>query len=438
MRSRIFEKLLAVFLVSVLAVSCVTNPVTGKSQFSLVTEEQEIQLGAQAYGPMLQQSNGPVSDPELQDYIQNVGAGLARVSHRANLDYQFRVVNANYFNAFALPGGKICITRGLLAQMKSEDQAAGVIGHEVGHVTARHGAQSMTRAMGTQLLLGAGAMVMEAKEVGGRDLILAGAGMGAQLVLLRYSRDQERESDELGMQYMAKAGYNPRGFVESMEILKTAHEKEPSKLEALFQSHPVTGERIDTGRQRAAQLYASESARPAKTTAFNLKTKRLKDEIPAFKVADEGEKAMAQKDYRTAVSKFMEASRLAPRQAILPAYEALARLRMKDYSESKRAAREAIRRDAGLFHGHYAAGLSSFATQEWQESIGSLTEAEKLTGPDTATSYFIGRSYEALGDQQNAARRYQFVIQNGEDGEETRYAYRRLQEWGALPQQQQR
>ncbi|MCG3191261.1 MAG: Beta-barrel assembly-enhancing protease [Thermoanaerobaculia bacterium] len=432
MKKLILQMVIGAVVSSAFLISCVTNPVTGKSEFSLISEEEEKSLGAQSYGPMIQQSNGTVTDPPLQAFVQRVGGDLSKASHRPALDYQFTVVNANYFNAFALPGGKVCITRGLLAQMTTEDQMAGVLGHEIGHVTARHGAASVTRGILAQTVLTAGAVAMEAGETKNRNLYLAAAGIGGQLILMRYSRDQERQSDELGMAYMAKAGYNPKGFVESMEILKTAHDKEPSKLEALFQSHPITSERIDTGRQRAANLYPSESARPIRTKEFEGSLKNLKAEIPAFKVADEGEKALTNKDYRTAVSKFMEASRMAPRQAILPAKEAVARLLAEDFQMARTAAAQAIEKDRGLHLGLLVSGIASAKLGSWRDAARDLELAEKAGGPSVASSFFLGRAYEESGSRDRAAERYKWVVENGPDGQETRYARQRLVEWGAL------
>ncbi|HSB36164.1 MAG TPA: M48 family metallopeptidase, partial [Thermoanaerobaculia bacterium] len=335
----------------VLAVaSCATNPVTGKKQLILVSEEQELAIGAQQYAPSIQQSYGKANDAALQTYVQRVGAGLAAVSHRPQLPYEFTVVNANYLNAFALPGGKICVTRGLLSKMTTEDQLAGVLGHEIGHVTARHGAQGMTRSMITQGLLAVGTIALAATETRGAEMIVQAAGIGAQLVLLRYSRDQERQSDELGMEYMSRAGYNPAGFVESMRLLADAHAREPSKLEAMFQSHPLTSERIATAEARAKESYTPLLSRPVKSSEFVRAAERIKAEVPAFRRADEGEKLLQEKRPRESAVAFAEAGRLAPDEAILPALEALARLSAEDPAAARESARRAVRLDGGLFH----------------------------------------------------------------------------------------
>lgn len=432
MRTPASRRLAAALLAAVVGAACVTNPVTGRSELSFLGEEEEKQLGARAYGPMIQESYGAASDPELQRYVDGVGQALARASHRPALPYEFRVVNASYDNAFALPGGKVCLTRGLLARMTTEDQLAGVLGHEVGHVTARHGAQKYTSQVLLGGLLGIGAVVLESEEVNEAPLIMAAAGIGGQLLLLRYSRDDERQSDELGMEYMARAGYNPKGFVESMEILQGAREREPSKLEAMLQSHPLTSERIETARQRAAEKYPDRLGAPYRVDAFRAATRRLKAEAPAFALMDEGEKLLARKEARLAAAKFDEGARLAPRQAILPALKAVALVEAKEYRSAREAAREAERRDPTLFHGRLAGGLAAYALSDWRDAVAELEAAEASAGAQLLTTYLLGRSWEALGEREKAVEKYRLVAGSGATGEQADDARRRLKAWGVV------
>ena len=435
MKPSVARRVAAAVLAAALAAACVTNPVTGKSELSLMGEEEEKALGARAFGPMIKESYGAASDPPLQRWVDGVGQALAKASHRPALPYEFRVVNANYDNAFALPGGKVCITRGLLSRMTTEDQLAGVLGHEVGHVAARHGAQHYTSQALIGGLLGVGAVLLESEEVKGAPLILAAAGIGGQLLLLRYSRDDERQSDELGMEYMARAGYNPKGFVESMEILRAGHEREPSKFEAMFQSHPLTSERIETARRRAAAKYPDRLGAPYRVEAFAAATRQLKAEAPAFALLDEGEKLLAKKDARGAAAKLDEGARLAPRQAILPALKAIALLEAKEYRSARDAAREAARRDPSLFHARLGGGVAAYRLEEWRDAVSELEAAEKAVGPQLVTSYFLGRSFEALGDRERAIEKYRLVAASGATGEQADYAKRRLLEWGIVSPQ---
>lgn len=184
--------------------ACAVNPATGERQLSFVSEAREIEMGRE-YDRQIVAEMGLYPDPELQAYVQALGSRLAAKSERPDLPWTFRVVDDPVVNAFALPGGFIYVTRGILAHLDSEAELAAVLGHEIGHVTARHSVNQMSRSMLAQLGLGAAAVfsptVAEYSQV-------AGAALG--LLFLKYGRDDERQSDDLGLRYMRAAGYDPR------------------------------------------------------------------------------------------------------------------------------------------------------------------------------------------------------------------------------------
>ena len=196
---------------------CGVNPVTGKKEIQFISEPQEIKLGEQNYAPMRQSEGGELNVmPEMSAYVNEVGQKLAAVADR-KLPYEFVVLNNSVPNAWALPGGKIAVNRGLLTELKNESELAAVLGHEIVHAAARHGAKAQER--GTLLQAGLAAAQIGA-AVGGVDssvasLVVGGAGVGAQLIQTKYGRDQELESDEYGMKYMKLAGYDPAGAVYS-------------------------------------------------------------------------------------------------------------------------------------------------------------------------------------------------------------------------------
>src|SRR3989338_2073503 len=175
---------------------CATNPVTGEAELAFISEEQEISMGKQYYGPTIQSFDGIYPDQGAQKYINDVGQKLAHLGHRPNLNYEFKIVNTSQVNAFALPGGKICITRGLLTQMNHESQLAAVLGHEIGHVTARHAVRAMSRQMIWGGLFNFGAIVLETKNVENRQAMLALGSVGLQAGLAKYGWDQVIENDE--------------------------------------------------------------------------------------------------------------------------------------------------------------------------------------------------------------------------------------------------
>jgi predicted Zn-dependent protease len=196
------------------AATCSINPATGKRQLDLIGEEQEIQMGLQADKSIVAEM-GLYENEELGRFVSDVAERLAAKSERPDLDWNFRVVDDPVVNAFALPGGYIYVTRGILAHFLNEAEMAGVLGHEIGHVTARHGVSQMSKAQLAQIGFGLGSILApeRAQAFGG----LAQAGMG--LLFLKYGRDDERQADELGLRYMVREGYDPRPMKQVFEML---------------------------------------------------------------------------------------------------------------------------------------------------------------------------------------------------------------------------
>ena len=206
----------------------VAMPLTGCG-VKMMSWQEEVQLGEEAAPQFLEQSGGELPDKAVVAYVNAMGQQLARAAEletpdpsRPPLDWEFYVLDSQVINAFALPGGKVFISRGLMQEMTNEAQLAGVIGHEIGHVTARHGNERMTQALGVQVLVAA---IMIGSDLADSELggyIGLGTAAGGQLFLLKYSRENELEADTLGVQYMARVGYNPVGQVQVMEILRKA------------------------------------------------------------------------------------------------------------------------------------------------------------------------------------------------------------------------
>src|SRR3989442_5154230 len=200
-------------LVSAVALGCAVNPATGSRQLMLVSESQEISMGRD-YDKEVVASIGLYPDSALQRWIQQFGARLAATSERPNLPWSFRVVDDPVVNAFALPGGFIYVTRGILADLNSEAELAGVVGHEIGHVTARHSASQMTKQQLAQVGLVVGTI---ASPEFGRYSGLAGQALG--VLFLKYSRDNERQADDLGLRYMRRVNFDPREMPHVFEML---------------------------------------------------------------------------------------------------------------------------------------------------------------------------------------------------------------------------
>ncbi len=235
---------------------CARNPVTGDLQLALISEQQEIQMGQES-AVQVEQSMGLVDDPALQAYVQDLGRRLAASSERPHLPWSFAVVDDPTPNAFALPGGYIFVTRGLMSLMGTEAQLATVLGHEIGHVTARHHVSQLTRTQLASLGVGIGGALFPNLET------LTGlAGAGLQLVFLRHSRDAERQADELGFRYSLENGFDVREMALVFESLQRVGDRaNQSAIPSWLLTHPEPGDRIATVRQRVAATTLPPSLR---------------------------------------------------------------------------------------------------------------------------------------------------------------------------------
>jgi len=241
-------KRLVVFSLLVSLFACARNPVTGERELVLISESQEIAMGADS-DPQILAEFGRVPNEPLQSYLGSTGGKLAAVSHRPELEWHFTVVDSPVVNAFAVPGGYIYFTRGILAYFNTEAEMAGVMGHEIAHVTARHSVRQLSRVQLAQLGLAAGSILSPTfGQFGGA----AETALG--LLFLRHSRDAERESDRIGVEYVARAGYDPREVSRFFEVLLRLSEAgDRQTLPGWLSTHPDPGERVETTRALAEE-----------------------------------------------------------------------------------------------------------------------------------------------------------------------------------------
>jgi predicted Zn-dependent protease len=240
-----------------LGAACATNPVTGEREFSLMSEQQEIAIGREA-DQEIRREMGIYSDRELQQYVSGIGVRLAALSERPGLPWQFAVVDSPVINAFALPGGFIYLTRGILPFLDDEAELAGVLGHEIGHVTARHSAQQYSRATGAQLGVLLGTIFVPATRPFGQ---LAESGLG--LLFLKYGREDEIQADSLGVRYAGRAGYDPSGVAGMLTTLDRIGDQsgDSGRVPNWLATHPAPEDRVRQVQQ------AVETARAGQTGA---------------------------------------------------------------------------------------------------------------------------------------------------------------------------
>jgi predicted Zn-dependent protease len=218
--------------------SCAVNPVTGKKQIVLMSESQEIAMGAAADPEILAQY-GRYEDKILQDFITQKGNEMAAISHRPDLKYEFKIVDSEVLNAFAVPGGYVYFTRGIMAHFNNEAEFAGVLGHEIGHITARHSVSQQSKAILGQVGL-IGSMILVPQVAEFAEPLSEGLG----LLFLKFGRDAERQSDELGVEYSSKIGYDAKemaGFFNTLE--RQSSGSESAELPDFLSTHPNPGDR---------------------------------------------------------------------------------------------------------------------------------------------------------------------------------------------------
>ena len=249
---------------------CATNPVTGKQDLVLMSEQKEIQLGNRAHQEIMQQYR-PYNDPELQSYVEDIVRELSSSSHRNHLEFHVTVLDSPQVNAFALPGGYLYITRGIMAYMNSEAELAGVLAHEIGHITARHGVRQHSLGTVTDLL-GAGINILTGSRIASQA-----ADVGGLVWMRGYGRKQELEADRLGAEYLARTGYDPEEMINVVGLLKSQEDFEtklakkegrmPNVYHGIFSTHPANDKRLQEV-VRAADKYRTTTARKTKRETF--------------------------------------------------------------------------------------------------------------------------------------------------------------------------
>lgn len=267
MNKKIIIALTSGLLSASIFTGCSVNPVSGKKDFVLMSEQQEVSLGTGLNKEIIKQYK-PYNNPALQAYVNNLGQQLAQRSHRNNIRYHFMVVDDPSVNAFALPGGYIYISRGLMAYLNSEAELAGVLGHEIGHVTARHSARQHSRETVSSLLVS-----VIGNKYGGKDLL--NTVMTASV--RGFGRDHELQADRLGAEYLARVGYQPQNMIDVVGVLKDQEEfskylarsegKQPPSYHGLYSTHPSNDKRLQEVI-KAADRFPSAGTRGENRSAY--------------------------------------------------------------------------------------------------------------------------------------------------------------------------
>lgn len=413
---------LVVLLPVVLVSACVQNPVTGKRDFLLVPESWELQVGKQQYLPLRQSQGGDyVVDPGVETYVRKVGQRLAAKSDR-KLPYEFNVINSSVPNAWALPGGKISINRGLLIALKSEAELAAVLSHEIVHAAAKHGAIGQTRGIGLQALV-VTASIAGAKN-GYGQVAQMGSTIGAQMINSKYGREAELESDRYGMEYMARAGYNTQGAVDLQRtFVKLSAGQKSDWLSGLFSSHPpsqarvkaniATSQKLQGGGEVGADQYRKVMARLMKTQT-------------AYENFDKAEKALAAGKRQEAITLARKAIRGEPREGHFYSFVGDIAHKQKDYRSAKKNYDKAISLNKEFFYYYLQRGKVNDALHQPKAAKSDYARSLQLL-PTSDAQTALGRFAEKDGNRKAAQRFYSLAAQaGGKAGEQARTALVRL------------
>ena len=469
---KLVSSLIVVCLLTLSLLGCATNPVTGRSELMLVSEEQEIKMGRDLYPNALwgaEGGGGPYRDDQLRTYLTGVVRNIHGVSHRPNLPVDFAVQNSSVPNAWAIPG-HVVMTRGLLAGLDNEAEFAFVMGHEMGHVAARHSARQTSYGMLQQIGLAAAGTALGGQAYS--DALLNAGAIGSSLLLLKYGRDDELEADRLGIQYMTRLGYDPENAVRAHQNLDRISQdylrsigKEPQErgfFEDLLSTHPRTSVRIDEIRQMIAAVPpyvrvgdGTGKERFQRMSADIRKTNKVyRDHYdPAARAYQKNSLAEAERHVDGAIA----ADRT---EAPFPSLKGYIMLKKKDYASADRfftaalnidnayqpalrgmgisqyfrgnygASVENLKRALSLFpedaSSHYFLGMSRYRTKAYREAIPHLKKYAEANPKHPEIFGVLGICYENTGDQSSAYQAYSLQVKVAPDNEMGKHAASRI------------
>ncbi len=402
---------------------CAVNPVTGQSQLMLVSEQEEIEMGRRLYPNALwgaEGGGGEYRDEALKAYLKGVVLNIHRVSHRPNLPVDFAIQNSSVPNAWAIPG-HVVMTRGLLAGLDNEAEFTFVMGHEMGHVSARHSASQMSKGMLTQAVLAGAGIALGGSAYS--DMAMTLGSLGGNLLLLQYSRTDELEADRLGVAYMARLGYDPRSAVSahrnlekvSSEYMRSLGQgtQERSFFGDLLSSHPRTEVRIEEIERiiSSTPRYQVRADSANRARFQNMTAKLRKANVIYRDQYDRALSAAKKGNLNEASNLISRAIALDGTQAPFHGLQGLIHLERKSYDAAATSFQTALRLDPNYQPAHRGLGMVDYTKERYQESIAHLQRSVALFPDDVPSRYFLGVSQYRTKAFRAAIPNLQFVAQ---------------------------
>ena len=350
------------------------------------------------------------------------------------MPYRFEVVNAVYINAYAFPGGSIGVTRGILLKLDDEAELASLLGHELGHVNARHTAQQMSKGTVTQAVIGGLAIAAGTQGRLYGDIAAQVGMLSAGALLATYSRANEREADALGLAYMTKAGYGADGFIGLMDMLNSMNRHQSNAIELMFATHPMSSERYETAVQEVSTRYAAKKALPRYRERYMDNIAGVRALAPAIEAMQRGDAAMAKNELDAAEKEYRSALKSAPEDytaLVVMAKNQIARKRFAEAAGFTSQAAAVYPREA---QARYLGGYANIQAKRFEKALEELTAYDKLLPGNPQIQFLNGLAYEGMDRREDAAKHFYGFLQKVREGEEAQYAYRRLVEWGYVKQ----
>ncbi len=387
--------------------ACGTNPVTGSREIQFVSQAEEENIGKTQYQPAQQSQGGELKEyAELSSYVRKVGLKLAKFSHRPELPYDFVILDNPVPNAWALPGGKVAINWGLLLEMKDEAELAAVLGHEITHATARHGAKSMERSLILQagmssLMVGLGHTDL---DQGTKIAILSTAATGGQMINSKYGRGAELESDKFGIGYMVKASYDPRAAIQLQEtFVRISKGKTSNFIEGLFASHPPSQERVEQNI-KTANLYLNSppvGGWIVKKEEYQSYIAPLYDLLNSTKKIKEANRALKEGRLSDALDLIESAEFISPNYALVHGLKAAIQRKSGKMGAAKRSINHAISLRNNFYQFYEIRGLLSRDEGFNEQAIADLKKAYTLL-PTTFNTKMLSQLHLSNGNNETA------------------------------------
>lgn len=390
----------------ILVVSSCTTSNSNKPFFTLISEEKEIELGKLYTPSSIDEFEGLYPEEEIQNYINNVGLKIAKLAER-KVPYKFYVVNSAIINAFALPGGPIVITRGLLLQLDNEAQLTGVLAHELGHINARHHVKFLEKQLALGMLLQIGSLIVPQDLTG--EILLQLGQISASLLTLKFSRDQEREADKYGFLYTFEAGYSPQGMIEVFEKFKSMEKTRPPEW---LSTHPLPESRIRETKEYIATfkptgVLIKDTQRFQEIRTLLLKTKE------SYDYAEKGKEAYKDKNIAEAKNLFEKALELYPKNTIALVYLAKIEMDEGNLNKAEEYAKSSLKHNPDFFTANILSGIINFKLKNFETALNLFEKSKNLIPFNGISYYYAGRIYEEKKNFSLALKNYDKALELG-------------------------